>query len=576
MDRIVLRHLTGGMANQEAIFAVDQIGAGVTFGRDATNRVGFADADDLVSRQHATLERTDQGFMLVDKASANGLFVNKVQVRDRTPLSHGDIIQFGRGGPEVSFKIDPPPPAGAKATRVVSDVAAKATREATSVATSATATGAEPARVGRATVERMIGEERSRSSRTVTNIVAAVAALAVAFGAWMYFDKEREAAELAKRQTEEAAKLAQLKKEADDAKAESDRKSKELEDRANLATRVKSQYAAATVYIEATWRIFQPSSGRQVYHQRAASPDRKGLLPAYVQLPDGNFEPMLGLSDQGGVARPLGGSHTGSGFVVSDNGLILTNRHVAAAWNYPFPLEFPGVVLASKDGKLVPIGVLGSPPASLQRWLPLRSRLIGAKGVSDQSSVAGENSIFNVTFPNSSLRVKAQLGTVSPEHDAALIKIDAAAGKLTRVNLKDNYDSIKDGETVVVLGYPGISARSYVVMQSQDTFNRGTDVASIGDVSVNQGNISKIIRGKIEGNQQLAVFSPRGDAYELGINTTGSGNSGGPVFDVSGSVIGIFTGGQREASGGASLSWAIPIRYGIALLDPTKPVTTSK
>lgn len=42
MDRIVLPHLSSGMTNQEAILAVDQIGVGVTFGRDAVCRVAFA------------------------------------------------------------------------------------------------------------------------------------------------------------------------------------------------------------------------------------------------------------------------------------------------------------------------------------------------------------------------------------------------------------------------------------------------------------------------------------------------------------------------------------------------------
>jgi serine protease Do len=51
----------------------------------------------------------------------------------------------------------------------------------------------------------------------------------------------------------------------------------------------------------------------------------------------------------------------------------------------------------------------------------------------------------------------------------------------------------------------------------------------------------------------------------LGINTTGAGNSGGPVFDSKGRVVGIFYAARTYA--GASVTYAVPVKFGTELID---------
>ena len=279
MQSVVLRVLTGARANQELTFTLAEFSTPVTIGRDPASRLAFDEAEDSVSRHHANIERvggSDTEFKLNDLKSANGVFVNGVKVVDSAKLQHGDIVQVGRGGPELSFKLDPAPANAMKATRVVADYVPKATREASTAelaGASAAATAAEPPRnVGRATVERMIGEQKSNSRRVLMNFGAVAVGLIVALGAWQYFSNEQAKKEQA---TQTEALLKQ--------KAESDTKAAEMLARTEVAARVKQSYAKSTVYIEVAWHLIHTSSGKQVVHRFVRPSADADPVPLYVR-----------------------------------------------------------------------------------------------------------------------------------------------------------------------------------------------------------------------------------------------------------------------------------------------------
>jgi S1-C subfamily serine protease len=152
----------------------------------------------------------------------------------------------------------------------------------------------------------------------------------------------------------------------------------------------------------------------------------------------------------------------------------------------------------------------------------------------------------------------AQLKQVSDRHDVSLIKIDVP-GQLTKVDLFDNYDSLKKGESVTIMGYPAASPAVYGVIASKDVFNQNQQLKIIPDPTVTTTNIGNIIRGS-EDNDKGADrrISTIGDVIQLATGSTGAGNSGGPVFDSEGRVIGIFFAGQQADA----ITYAVPIRYG--------------
>jgi FHA domain/Domain of unknown function (DUF1707) len=64
-----------------------------TIGRDASCDLAIADM--TVSRQHAQLERTPDGWLLSDLESTNGTRVNGWRVRGQVPVKIGDLVSFG-------------------------------------------------------------------------------------------------------------------------------------------------------------------------------------------------------------------------------------------------------------------------------------------------------------------------------------------------------------------------------------------------------------------------------------------------------------------------------------------------
>jgi hypothetical protein len=68
-------------------------GSQFSIGRDASCDLAIADMS--VSRQHATLERTADGWLLSDLASTNGTRVNGWRVKGKVPIRAGDLVSFG-------------------------------------------------------------------------------------------------------------------------------------------------------------------------------------------------------------------------------------------------------------------------------------------------------------------------------------------------------------------------------------------------------------------------------------------------------------------------------------------------
>jgi RsiW-degrading membrane proteinase PrsW (M82 family)/pSer/pThr/pTyr-binding forkhead associated (FHA) protein len=78
----------------------------LTIGRGGNCNILFDPmAENMVSTKHAYIETKPDGFYLIDTKSTNGTFVNgnRVQI---VKLNSGDIVQFGKNGPQVSVMLD--------------------------------------------------------------------------------------------------------------------------------------------------------------------------------------------------------------------------------------------------------------------------------------------------------------------------------------------------------------------------------------------------------------------------------------------------------------------------------------
>jgi len=87
-------------------------GSGTFFSIGRADSCDLAIGDMTVSRVHARLERTDDGWLLIDLGSTNGTRVNGWRVREKVPVTAGDLVSFGRAEFWLTAPAAPAAPAG--------------------------------------------------------------------------------------------------------------------------------------------------------------------------------------------------------------------------------------------------------------------------------------------------------------------------------------------------------------------------------------------------------------------------------------------------------------------------------
>ncbi len=205
----------------------------------------------------------------------------------------------------------------------------------------------------------------------------------------------------------------------------------------------------------------------------------------------------------------------GTAFLVDEAGYLITNRHVAAPW------------LMDKDLSII-IDQMQRQGIELQFDYRMYLWFEGQKAykrLPSQDVVFELNDIYflesafrsdgkpRVTIAGM-LRTSIQQGYVfrSPlKDDFAVLKIDEVPGGLTPLPLDQNMVSreIKKLSPIITIGFP-LGSRTQV-----DSVN----------VSVTKGNVRRTFRDMIQ--VDISIYK---------------GNSGGPIIDINGKVIGIATG----------------------------------
>lgn len=184
-------------------------------------------------------------------------------------------------------------------------------------------------------------------------------------------------------------------------------------------------------------------------------------------------------------------ARTGSGFIVSETGLIVTNRHLIRDWEY-------------------------NPPSP---------------------GSTGRITKLDIVLPHQSLdnRTSAEVYKLSsdPSIDVAILKFTTPFPSVAN-GIELSIGATNQGDEVVVIGYP----------LGLDLLERTNDTTA--DPSISTGGVSRVGHDFIQLNLR---------AYH--------GNSGGPVINRKGKVIGILT---AAVNGAQDIALCTPITEALALV----------
>ena len=502
----VLDHLVGPHRGTRQVLAGDGLRIGT--GTDAVIHFPAARASS-VAAYHATLRRRGDGYQL-SAEPGQPVEVNGVLVEAHI-LTSGDVLKFGIAGPVARFRR-----LIARHTRyksmgeVVEDCLECARHD-----------GATPlgqiALFLRAVPTAVIMQTTPWARAGLTALVLALVG-ATALLLWRTGQLERQVAS----QRVDAVGIAELLRRPDDtalsveelqrlrAGLESRLTSAEdrvdaLEARNQAAQRVIATAARSVVFVQGSYGFLQPDD-RQ--------PLRIVLGPSGRPMTHPRGGPLFSTSGTGPL---LERQFSGTAFVATDDGLLLTNRHIARPW------EFDAAAEALTGQGLVPV----------------MHRMIGY--------------LPDVTEP-----FDVELVTVSETADVAVLRCNDVARLAAALPLSRRL--VQPGEAVLVIGYPtgvrALLARSNEVFVDKLMQDEDLDFWSVAQRLSEAGHITPLATRGIVGQVTSARV-----VYDA---ETTSGGSGGPVLGLNGEVHAVNTEILAEF-GGSNLG--VPATEARRLLD---------
>lgn len=285
---IIIKHLNGSKANQIEEFDY-QANDTISFGRATHNDLQFdSQEDNAVSREHGNISKGESfgNFIITDKNSLNGTYVNGQKVNGSQSLNPGDEISLGAKGPRFQFDLNPRLSDSA-ATQLINIPAADATMEYN------LETQEEPPKngIGKETFERAIVTERKRSQKTLISVIAAVLLVATTLG-YTFKDKLLPAnnqggtKDTIVVQPEMPVIPTQFSPEV-----------------------IAKENVNKVVFIEFGFKLTHAPTGDDIYHYYESVKDEKTgqitQVPLFIEIEKGVIEPYLGLRKNVDVGAPI-------------------------------------------------------------------------------------------------------------------------------------------------------------------------------------------------------------------------------------------------------------------------------
>lgn len=213
-------------------------------------------------------------------------------------------------------------------------------------------------------------------------------------------------------------------------------------------------------------------------------------------------------------------------------------------------LIYATATVYSEDGTVEQMGATGTGwaigvPGEPVQYIVTNGHVIEAAYAYPRmyTNVTGTVQVYYSAAENDFAQVDVVYYSPQTEKDIAILKLPTPTNKRVPLTLRAS-DSVQMSETAYALGYPG-DASSRQTLPAYD----------LDDVTITKGIISNRV------NANWATY----EAFQMDVSIA-AGNSGGPLVDEDGRVIGINSSGAIDAETGLSLG----MNYAILVDELTK------